>query len=105
MAKRKQISKHTSACPPLLPPPLMAADLGSLGDSLAPGLSQAEPKPYGSGAEAQGRLGARSEGDRLGPHPWLWAVSRGWSENRGRSAAPSLVRRDHGDGRGEGPKP
>lgn len=62
VAKRKQISKHTSACPASLPTPSWAVAQGSPGGSLAPGLSQAELKPEGSGAEVGGGL---------------WGVSRG----------------------------
>ena len=62
VAKRKQISKHTSACPASLPAPSWAVAQGSPGGSLAPGLSQAELKPEGSGAEVGGGL---------------WGVSRG----------------------------
>ena len=62
MAKRKQISKHTSACPASLPAPSWAVAQGSPGGSLAPGLSQAELKPEGSGADTLGSLEGNTEG-------------------------------------------
>lgn len=66
----------------------MAADPGSLGGSLAPGLSQAEPKPYRSGAEAQGGLWGGREGDQLGSHAWLRAVPRGQVGNLRQASCP-----------------
>lgn len=51
VAKRKQISKHTSACPPFLSPPPRGLCSRLPRGSVASGLSQAELKPKRSGAE------------------------------------------------------
>lgn len=100
VAKRKQISKHTSACPAFLPHPLMAADPGSPRTPL-PLAIPAKLKPS---VEAQGELqegvrgtGQCSGGSGGGPHSHACpgAVPSGWRRNRRqiRAAAASSARR------------
>lgn len=118
VAKRKQISKHTSArCFPPTPSwPLLQAPRGLP----CPGLSQAELKPDGS--EAEVRVEGRGRG-----RGWLWRgregevpasvhwvpclsgdCSWGWRRNLGQiraTAVPSPVRRGPGGGRERGRTP
>ena len=79
---QKEADFKTHLCLPLFPSPPPHGCCSRLpGGSLAPGLSQAELKPEGSGAEAGGGLWGGSGRHQPWSHARLGAAPGGWRRN------------------------